>query len=432
MLFGDPAGLSHNLRARRLFRAVTCSRKLSCGIGSAQHETLMNRKTVFLCILFGLAMPLQACGPSRDGSFEADSPAAPPVSARSGLDPAQPDSTSSASTKTIAVTDALGRQLSFRQPPSRIVLPGRAVFITVDAIHMFPGASKRIIAMGRTDQGATNLVALIAPDSTAKAMLTEDSGPEQLAGLKPDLVILKSYLAHSLGSPIETLGIPVLYVDFETPEQYFRDLLTLGQVLGQRGRAAELSAYFREHVRRIQDRLAGLKEEQKHRVLLLYYSDREGSVAFQVPPASWMQTAMTGLAGGVPVWRKANPGRGWATVTLEQILAWDPDEMFVVSYWRDPSIAVGFLRSNPAWQQLRAMRSGKVYAFAGDFYSWDQPSPRWVLGLTWMAKKLYPERFKDIDIVAAAADFYHVAYGLDSSTFKTRIRKAFQGDLSRK
>jgi iron complex transport system substrate-binding protein len=392
----------------------------------------MSRKAAVLSILICLTLQLEACGPSRDESSEGRSPGKPPVSARSDRPPAQTDSASFSSKKTLEVTDALGRQLSFQRPPRRIVLPGRAVFITADAIHMFPGAGERIIAMAKPDQGASSLIALIAPDSAARVILTEESGPEQMAGLKPDLVILKSYLARSLGSSIETLGIPVLYVDFETPGQYFRDLLTLGEVLGKHERAAELNAYYQDCVRRVQSRLAGLRDDQKRRVLLLYYSDRDGSVAFQVPPVSWMQTAMTRLAGGIPVWREANPGRGWATVTIEQILAWDPDDVFVVSYWRDPSVAVGSLQSNPAWRQLRAMKSGKVYAFAGDFYSWDQPSPRWILGLTWMAKKLYPDRFRDIDIVPAAADFYQVAYGLDSSVFQTRIRKVFQGDLSSK
>jgi iron complex transport system substrate-binding protein len=75
------------------------------------------------------------------------------------------------------------------------------------------------------------------------------------------------------------------------------------------------------------------------------------------------------------------------------------------------------------------MKTKKMYAFAGDLYSWDQPSPRWVLGLIWMAKKIYPESLADVDIMAVAEDFYRVAYGLDSSFFKKKIRNAFQGDL---
>jgi len=390
---------------------------------------MISPKITAVSIMLCLAPLLVRCRPAPPETTSGASSDRTPVSVQTPQPPSSSDPAFLQSTGDGVVVDALGRRLRFREPPRRIVLPGKAVFITADAIHMFPGAGKRIVAAGKADQGAASFISLIDPDIAAKAILTEGSGPEQIAGFRPDLVILKSYLARSLGNPIETLGIPVLYVDFETPDQYFRDLQTLGQLLGQRERAAELIDYYRGSIRRVQRNLQGLEEKQKRRVLLLYYSDKDGNVAFAVPPVSWIQTKMTDTAGGIAVWKDANPGQGWATVTLEQILAWDPDAVFLISYWRNPQDVVRGLQSDPTWNQLRAMKTRRVYAFAGDLYSWDQPSPRWILGLIWMAKKLYPERFADVDIMAVAEDFYRVAYGLDSSFFKEKIRKTFKGDL---
>jgi iron complex transport system substrate-binding protein len=308
-------------------------------------------------------------------------------------------------------------------------LPGRAVFITADAIHLFPDAGNRIIATGKSGQGTANFISLIDAGIASKPILAEESGPEQIAGFRPDLVIMKSYLARSLGNAVEALGIPVVYLDFETPDQYFRDLETLGRLLGHSKRAAELIAYYRASVRLVQEKLLGLEEKQKRRVLLLYYSDKDGKVAFGVPPSSWIQTKMTEMAGGIPVWKGANPGQGWTTVSLEQILGWDPDAVFLISYWRNPQDVIRDLRSDPIWNQLRAMKTHRVYAFAGDLYSWDQPSPRWIIGLNWMAKKIYPESFADVDIMAIAEEFYRVAYGLDSFFFLEKIRNTLQGDL---
>jgi len=381
---------------------------------------MINAKTAAVSIMLGLAPLLMSCTPAPTGASKSATHDEAPVSTQTALQSAA---------DSLVVVDALGRRLSFREPPRRIVLPGRAVFITADAILLFPGAGKRIVATGKSGQGAANFISLIDPDLASKAILTEESGPEQIVGFKPDTVILKSYLAQSLGNAVEALGIPVIYVDFETPDQYFRDLQTLGQLLGQRQRAAELIEYYRASVRRVQRKLRDLEEKQKRRVLLLYYSDKDGKVAFGVPPSSWIQTKMTEMAGGIPVWKDANPGQGWATVTLEQIMAWDPDVVFLISYWRNPQDVVRGLRSDPTWNQLRAMKTLKVYAFAGDLYCWDQPSPRWVLGLIWMAKKIYPESFADVDIMAVAEGFYRVAYGLDSSFFQKKIRNAFQGDL---
>jgi iron complex transport system substrate-binding protein len=200
-------------------------------------------------------------------------------------------------------------------------------------------------------------------------------------------------------------------------------------LLGQHGRAAELIEFYRRSIDGIEKKLQGLEERKKHRVLLLYYSEKDGMVAFGVPPVPWIQTEMTEMAGGIPIWKDANPGQGWTTVTLEQILAWDPDDVFIISYWKNPQDVVRGMRYDPTWKQLKAMKAGRVHAFAGDFCSWDQPSPRWILGLAWMAQKLYPERFAEMNIIAIAEEFYRVAYGLNSAFFQQKIRNAYLGDL---
>jgi hypothetical protein len=69
-------------------------------------------------------------------------------------------------------------------------------------------------------------------------------------------------------------------------------------------------------------------------------------------PGSWMQTVQVEIAGGVPVFRS------------------------------DPDPVMEQLKADPAWQGLRAVQNGELYAFPADFYGWDVPDPRWILGVT--------------------------------------------------
>jgi iron complex transport system substrate-binding protein len=216
-------------------------------------------------------------------------------------------------------------------------------------------------------------------------------------------------------------------VDFETPEQYFRDLVVLGQIFQDEDRAAEAAAYYQARMDWVQQAVSGA--ESRPRVLLLYYTSRDGNVAFNVPPLSWMQTRLVEMAGGEPVWADANPGGGWTQVTFEQIAAWDADQIFIISYSRNPSEVTAELRADPTWQALRAVREDRLYAFAADLYSWDQPDTRWILGLIWLADKLHPERFPDLDITAEARTFYQTLYGLDADFFEANILPTFKGDL---
>lgn len=337
-----------------------------------------------------------------------------------------PPGTATPTASALTVTDALGRQVTLPAPPQRIVFTGKALFMLVDAAYIFPGAAERIVGMGSTGQGSGNFIALIDPAYEQKAVLDSQAGAEQVAALQPDLVIMKSYLADDIGASVEALGIPVVYLDLETVEQYSRDLLTLGQIFGDQARAAEVAAFYQDRVDAVRQVTAGL---EKPRILLLYYNDRDGNVAFNVPPMSWLQTEMVEIAGGEPVWADANPGRGWTQVTLEQIVAWDADQIFVISYFRDPAEVVDALRADPNWQAVRAVQNGALYAFPGDLYSWDQPDPRWILGLTWLAGKIHPQQFADLDMVAEVELFYRTLYGLDAAFVEQHIIPTFRGDL---
>jgi iron complex transport system substrate-binding protein len=327
----------------------------------------------------------------------------------------------------IVITDALGGVVTLPAAPQRIVITGKALVMIADAVYTFPEAPARIVGLGDAGQGTSNFIALIDPNYTQKATLGNNAGAEQIAALHPDLVILKSYLAETTGKPIEALNIPVIYVDFETSEQYIRDLAILGQVFQNQARAAEVSAYYQskvEHIRQVVSEV-----EIKPRTLMLYYNDKDGNVAFNVPPLIWMQTQMVQMAGGEPVWADANPGQGWTQVTLEQIAAWDADQIFVISYNKDSSDVLAGLKADPNWQVLRAVKEKHIYAFPADLYSWDQPDTRWILGLTWLAGRLHPDQFPELDITAEALDFYQVLYGLDAAFFEQNIRPTFNGDL---
>ncbi len=327
------------------------------------------------------------------------------------------------------VTDALGRKVTFAKPPQRIALAGRAVTLVTDAVYLFPAAPARVVALAKNTQGK-DFVPVIDPNHESKLKLETQVGPEQVAAAKPDVVLLKSYMADTLGKPLESLVIPVVYVDLETPEQYQRDLATLGQVLGDPARAKQVSAFYQERVERVTKALAGLSDDKKPRVLLLYYNDKDGQIAFNVPPMEWVQTWMAQTAGGRPVWQDANLGQGWTKVILEQVAAWDADQIYIIAYTGNVEDVVKRLKADPQWQALRAVKQNKLYAFPADYYSWDQSDTRWILGLTWLAGKIHPDRFANLNIQQEVRTFYKEMYNLDDAAFQKHIQPNLVGDLN--
>lgn len=343
--------------------------------------------------------------------------------------PATQEKVDKTSTSGIRITDALGRTVTLSQLPQRIIVGGKVSFILIDALYMFPEAVTRMAALSKTLQDRVGFISLVEPGLASKTILESESGPEALLAAKPDLILMKSVNAEKFGKPLEKLGIPVIYLNLETPEAFFRDVKIIGQIMGASERADEICKLFADKQEAITKKSATIPEEKKPRVLIVSSGSRDGSAAFSVPPASWIQTTMVRMAGGRPAWLNTPAGDGWSKVGFEQIAAWDPDIVCVISYFSNVDEALAKLVQATGWKELRAVREGRLYAFPGDYISWDQPDPRWILGLTWLAKTILPQEFKEINPREEARSFFEKMYGIDAKRFEEAVAPQLKGSL---
>ena len=311
----------------------------------------------------------------------------------------------------------------------RVVTAGKAHFLVLDALYMFAEASEAVVAFGEGMQVGGNFVLLLDPDAGRRSVLAPDVGVEEILAYKPDRVVLKSYLKGGLGRQLEGLGVNVLYVNLESPDQFHRDITALGQLFGNPRRAEQLNRYFEQNLQRIRSQSEGIPESDKPQTLLLYYSSRGGSVSFNVPPKSWLQTGLVQWAGGSPVWLETAVGSGWQQVSFEQIAAWDPEYVFLVSYHNPVEELKARLLADAKWLELRAVKDERLFAFPVDYLSWDQPDPRWILGLQWLAGKLHPQRFDHPSMEENVREFYSFVYGLSAEQIKHRIVPMIRGDF---
>jgi iron complex transport system substrate-binding protein len=260
-------------------------------------------------------------------------------------------------------------------------------------------------------------------------LLDKNAAAEQIAPLTPDLVVLKTYMKESLGDSLEAIGIPVIYLDLETPDQFYADLRTIGQVLGNPERADELVGFYQATDESVKEIVDGIAETEKPSVLLLQYSKDGDNIAFEVPPTEWLQTILVENAGGNPVWDETTTDGGWTIVTLEQIAVWNPDIIFIVDYSGGAVEVVQSLKADTNWTSLDAIKNSQVYAFPADYFSWDQPDPRWILGELWLVTKIHPTQFSSVDINDEFTNFYKSYYGLDDTTITEKILPLLSGDL---
>jgi iron complex transport system substrate-binding protein len=299
-----------------------------------------------------------------------------------------------------------------------------------DALYLFDGVSERIVAMSETDQNFGNFIQAIDPNFDSKIQLSGQTNVEEIASNNPDLVLLKSFLAGDYQQPLEGLGIPTAFLNLETPEQYNRDILAMGDMLGQPERAQEIVDYYKNAITDITEKVININEDEKPSILVLYYKESDGAYTYNVPPLAWMQTTNVITAGGNPVWVENAASDGWNTIGFEQIAAWDADQIYLIAYRENSSDLISKLLKDPQWQSLTAVKNEQVYGFPGDFYSWDQPDTRWILGLKWIAWRIHPELFPNFDTVSEVRSFYKEMYNLDDALIESAIIPLLRGNYT--
>ncbi len=220
---------------------------------------------------------------------------------------------------------------------------------------------------------------------------------ETVLALKPDLILdvgSTSATFVSLAEKVqEQTGIPYALLDgrFAGIAATYR---TLGELVGRSEDAEKLARYTDDTLKAILDRIAPIAAGERPRV---YYARGPRGLS-------------TGLGGSINVETIEMLGRnvsgetqgGLGNVSIEQVLVWNPDVIVTI----DQEFAAN-VRGDPAWASIKAVRDNRVHLSPKMPFGWVDfpPSVNRLVGLWWLAKLLYPERFPE-DLRTLTADFY--------------------------
>lgn len=211
-------------------------------------------------------------------------------------------------------------------------------------------------------------------------------------------------------------GIPVVVLDGTldaTPTTY----RTLGVLLGKEDQAEKLASYCETAFDKVDAAVATVPEDQRVR---LYYA--EGSEGLQTEPKGSTHSLAFDRAGADNVAQdvEAQKGKGMSPVSLEQVLAWNPQ---VIIAWDDVvrGGADELIRADANWSTIDAVKDGKVYTMPNVPFSWCDrpPSVNRILGIQWIANTLYPEAY-DVDTVEVTKEFYSLFYHADVTDEQAR------------
>ncbi len=299
-----------------------------------------------------------------------------------------------------AVTDATGRTLHVPAKVERVFPAGPPAAILLytlapDLLLGWPRAN-------RPEECAYMLVDICTrPEIGRITGRGNTANLETVLALRPDLILDVGSTRDtfvSLASRVqEQTGIPYALLDgrFDAiPETYRK----LGELVGRPDDARTRAAYAGNTLKTITGRIAGIPQDRRPRV---YY-------------ARGPRGLVTGLGGSINVEtiemlaRNVAGGTrgGLANVSIEQVLLWNPDVIVTI----DQHFAAT-VRGNPAWQGVAAVRTGRVHLSPKMPFGWVDfpPAVNRLIGLWWLAKILYPDRFPE-DLTRLTREFYTLFY----------------------
>lgn len=226
----------------------------------------------------------------------------------------------------------------------------------------------------------------------------------------PDVIIdigeAKKTVKEDMDALQEQLGIPVLFVEATLPtmEQAYT---LLGEITGETKKAGELAAYCKNVMDMADEISSSISEEDKKSVYFAggasgLNTNAKGSIHADV-------IEKIGAVNAADV-DMVSSGGG-SEVSFEQILLWQPDIIIA-----DKQELYDVLKTDVMWQELKAVKEGRVYKIPTAPYSFmnSPPSVNRIIGIQWLGQLVYPEKYT-MDIKDAAAEFYKLFYHIDLS-----------------
>ena len=241
------------------------------------------------------------------------------------------------------------------------------------------------------------------------------SGESQAANLevllksKPDVLIVwtgkDTQVSEKMQKTLDTLNIPYVYVAVDTMSDYPEALRFLGKLLKREERAEKMAAYCSKTLADVNTAVSKIPASRKPKV---YYA--EGVDGLSTECNDSIHVELLTLAGDVDIHRcHTSSHMGMEKISLEQVILYNPD--IIVAQER---FFYDRVFKDPAWQQVRAVKEGRVVLIPKTPFNWFDRPPSFMrfLGLKWLTNHLYPTEYP-LDIKKEIRFFYSSFLGVE-------------------
>lgn len=327
----------------------------------------------------------------------------------------EPTTTAAQVAETRTVTDHSGAEVTIPAEINGVAFEQIPLLSTY--VAYFDGEAPNVVATSERliNMMDETILADIAPEALEVDTSFDKQGTinaETLLDIGPDLVFNNARNQDNR-SAMEAVGLDVVGFDtLGTPtDTYVKWLRLLEDVYGEPGKMDDKIAYGGELIDDAEARVAAVPEDEK-RTALVVMQTNQGMLVVAGGQDGWFTDGWAESMNFINA--TADSEQGQIPVNAEQLLAWDPDVIFVTGKGQSSMTAAEILNNEIEGidlSGLSAVQNGEVYSTELGMWNWFTPNPAAPVVANWLGSRLYPEQFEDVDLVQMTQDYYAQMYG---------------------
>lgn len=221
----------------------------------------------------------------------------------------------------------------------------------------------------------------------------------------------------------ESLGVPVVMVSsnlMDAPAVY----RFMGELFGVEEQAEKLAVYAEDTFNDIAN--MNIPEEEKVR---MYYGNGEDSL--ETAPVGSSHAQIIDMVNAVNVADLELGDGSRVQISLEQLLAWDPDVIVVNGEPKanmSGGTAADAILNDPDFASLKAVRNGMVFGTPNAPFSWVDrpPGPNRIIGMRWLSGLIYGD-YLNFDVDEEVREFFQLFYHVDLTD--EQLEQLYNGTL---
>jgi len=308
------------------------------------------------------------------------------------------------------ITDCAGREVEIPEKVESIVCVGVGALrytCYMDAAELVVGVEDY-----ETEPGISRLYNFVNFEHFKDLPVIGTNGQpfaEEIVSVSPQLIVMSKYASVDDEELQEKTGSPVVLVpgsDTSLDESAYETIRIMGELYGREERANELTNYLKSIEAELHDRTKDIPEDEKPTVYVggvafKGYHGFEGTEAFYGPLKLINANNLADTTGQ----------NGAFSIDTEQVLAWDPDIIFLDFNGMD-IINEDYANNPDFYKALTAVREGSVYSQIS-FRSFASNLETALANAYYAAGVIYPDEFADIDPVQKAGEIFEMLLGRD-------------------